>query len=82
MRRRSRRRGRWEYEPVKVDGKAVRVRVTVPVVFSLALPPLARQAGVPELRQGVAPSWPTGATGGGLGDGGGRDIGAGRPHRG
>jgi TonB family protein len=56
----------WEYEPVKVDGKAVRVRVTVPVVFSLALPPLARQAGVPELRQGVTPSWPQGATGGGL----------------
>jgi TonB family protein len=56
----------WEYEPVKVGGKAVRVRVTVPVVFSLALPQLVRQAGVPELRQGVAPSWPADASGGGL----------------
>jgi TonB family protein len=56
----------WEYEPVKVGGKPVRVRVTVPVVFSLALPALARQGGVPELRQGVAPAWPAGATGGGL----------------
>jgi len=55
----------WEYEPVKVDGKPVRVRVTVPVVFSLALPQLVRQAGIPELRQGVTPAWPTGATGGG-----------------
>ena len=56
----------WEYEPAKVDGKPVRVRVTVPVVFSLALPQLVRQAGVPELRQGIAPAWPAGATGGGL----------------
>ena len=56
----------WEYAPTKVDGKAVRVRVTVPVVFSLALPTLSRQSGIPELRQGVAPAWPAGATGGGL----------------
>jgi TonB family protein len=56
----------WEYAPTKVEGKAVRVRVTVPVVFSLALPTLLRQAGIPELRQGVAPSWPAGASGGGL----------------
>jgi TonB family protein len=56
----------WEYEPVKVDGKPVRVRVTVPVVFSLALPQLARQDGIPELRQGVSPAWPAGASGGGL----------------
>ena len=55
----------WEYEPVKVDGKPVRVRVTVPVVFSLALPQLTRQDGVPELRQGVVPAWPAGASGGG-----------------
>jgi outer membrane biosynthesis protein TonB len=42
------------------------VRVTVPVVFSLALPTLSRQAGIPELRQGVSPAWPSGASGGGL----------------
>jgi TonB family protein len=56
----------WEYTPTKVDGKPVRVRITVPVVFSLALPALERQMGIPELRQGVAPAWPTGASGGGL----------------
>ncbi|HSD65266.1 MAG TPA: TonB family protein [Vicinamibacteria bacterium] len=56
----------WEYAPTKVDGKPVRVRVTVPVVFSLALPTLTRQTGIPELRQGVAPAWPSGASGGGL----------------
>jgi len=46
----------WEYTPTKMDGKPVRVRVTVPVVFSLALPTLSRQAGIPELRQGVSPA--------------------------
>ena len=45
----------WEYEPTKVDGKPVRVRLTVPITFSLALPKLARQDGIPELRQGVDP---------------------------
>jgi TonB family protein len=56
----------WEYTPTKVDGKPVRVRITVPVVFSLALPALNRQTGIPELRQGVSPAWPAGASGGGL----------------
>jgi TonB family protein len=56
----------WEYTPTKVDGKPVRVRITVPVVFSLALPALERQMGIPELRQGVTPAWPAGASGGGL----------------
>jgi len=56
----------WEYEPTRVNGKPVRVRITVPVVFSLALPQLARQDGIPELRQGVSPAWPAGADGGGL----------------
>jgi TonB family protein len=56
----------WEYSPTKVDGKPVRVRVTVPVVFSLALPTLSRQTGIPELRQGVSPAWPAGTSGGGL----------------
>ena len=56
----------WEYEPTRVNGKPVRVRITVPVVFALALPQLARQDGIPELRQGVSPAWPVGADGGGL----------------
>jgi TonB family protein len=56
----------WEYEPTKVDGQPVRVKVTVPITFSLALPRLDRQTGIPELRQGVTPPWPAGATGGGL----------------
>ncbi len=56
----------WEYEPSKIDGKPVSVRVTVPITFSLALPRLTRQAGVPELRQGIVPSFPAGAPSGGL----------------
>jgi TonB family protein len=56
----------WEYEPTKVNGKPVRVRITVPITFALALPQLARQDGIPELRQGVSPVWPAGADGGGL----------------
>jgi TonB family protein len=56
----------WEYEPTKVDGKPVRVRLTVPITFSLALPKLARQDGIPELRQGVNPAWPAGSGSGGL----------------
>jgi TonB family protein len=55
----------WEYEPSKVDGKPVSVRLTVPITFSLALPRLQRQAGVPELRQGVTPAFPAGAETGG-----------------
>ena len=50
----------WEYEPTKLDGKPVSVRLTVPITFSLALPRLLRQAGVPELRQGVTPAFPSG----------------------
>ncbi len=55
----------WEYEPTKIDGKPVSVRLTVPITFSLALPRLTRQSGVPELRQGVTPPFPKDATGGG-----------------
>lgn len=51
----------WEYEPVKVDGKAVAVRLTVPITFALALPKVERDTGIPELRQGAAPVWPAGA---------------------
>jgi len=53
----------WEYEPTKVDGKPVSVRLTVPITFSLSLPRLLRQAGVPELRQGVTPPFPSGDAG-------------------
>ena len=56
----------WEYAPTQVGGKAARVRVTVPITFALALPQLARQDGIPELRQGASPAWPAGAEGGGL----------------
>ncbi len=56
----------WEYEPTKVSDKPVRVRITVPITFALALPQLARQDGIPELRQGASPAWPAGADGGGL----------------
>ena len=52
----------WEYEPTKVDGKPASVRLTVPITFSLALPRLARQSGIPELRQGVTPPFPKDAS--------------------
>lgn len=52
----------WQYEITRVDGKPVRVRLAVPITFSMKLPDLQREDGVPELRQGVTPSFP--ATGG------------------
>jgi TonB family protein len=55
----------WEFEPVKVDGKPVSVRLTVPITFALSLPEVTRQEGIPELRQGVSPAWP--ASGSGVG---------------
>jgi TonB family protein len=55
----------WQYEPVKVDGQLVSVRLTVPITFALKLPEMTRDRGIPELRQGVTPPWP--ATGGGGG---------------
>jgi TonB family protein len=55
----------WEYEPVKLDGKPVSVRLTVPITFALKLPDLSRQEGIPELRQGVNPAWPAAASGDG-----------------
>ncbi len=56
----------WEYEPSRMSGKPVRVRITVPITFALALPSITRQDGIPELRQGVSPAWPAEAEGGGL----------------
>jgi len=55
----------WEYEPVKVNGKPVSVRLTVPITFALKLPSIERQEGIPELRQGVTPTWPANAAGAG-----------------
>jgi TonB family protein len=48
----------WEYEPTKVDGHPVKVHLTVPITFSLKLPDMRRQEGIPELRQGAAPAAP------------------------
>lgn len=50
----------WEYEPTRVDGKAVSVRLTVPITFALKLPEITREEGIPELRQGVTPICPAG----------------------
>jgi TonB family protein len=48
----------WEYEVTRVDGRAVPVRLTVPITFALKLPTVTRAAGVPELRMGAAPAPP------------------------
>jgi protein TonB len=54
---------KWEYEPTTLDGKAVRVRMTVPISFAMRLPEATRQEGIPELRQGASPAYPSGAQG-------------------
>jgi len=48
----------WEYEPVKIGGKPSSVRLTVPITFLMKLPEVAREPGVPELRQGALPANP------------------------
>jgi TonB family protein len=48
----------WEYEPTRVEGKPVRVRLTVPITFAIKLPSMQRARGIPELRQGVSPPVP------------------------
>ena len=53
----------WEYEVTKVDGRAVPIRLPVPITFALKLPDVARDPGAPELRQGAAPGYPAGAKG-------------------
>jgi len=55
----------WEYEVTRKDGQPVSVRLTVPITFALKLPDVSRQEGIPELRQGVTPKWPQGASSGG-----------------
>ncbi len=49
---------KWEYEVTKLDGKPVRVVLTVPITFALKLPDVSRQDGIPELRQGATPVFP------------------------
>jgi TonB family protein len=51
----------WEYEPTRVDGKAVKVILTQSITFSMPLPDLSREPGVPELRMGAAPIPPRSA---------------------
>ena len=53
----------WEYEVTQVDGRPVRVRVTVPITFALRLPEMTRAEGIPEMRQGAAPAFPPGLEG-------------------
>ena len=48
----------WEFEATKVDGQAVSVRLSVPISFALRLPDVKREAGIPELRQGITPAFP------------------------
>ena len=48
----------WEYEPVKVEGKPVLVRLSVPITFLMPVPEISRQEGIPELRQGTLPTFP------------------------
>jgi outer membrane biosynthesis protein TonB len=48
----------WEYEVTRVEGRAVPVRLTVPITFALKLPEVSREQGIPELRQGVSPPFP------------------------
>ena len=53
----------WVYEVTKVAGKPVSVRLTVPITFAMKLPEMTRQEGIPELRQGIPPSFPRDAKG-------------------
>jgi TonB family protein len=54
----------WEYEITKVDGNPVSVILTVPIEFKMRLPEMAREEGIPELRQGVVPAYPIDAKAG------------------
>jgi TonB family protein len=51
---------RWEYEVTRVGGKAVPVRLSVPITFTMPVPRVTRQTGIPELVQGVNPLFPAG----------------------
>jgi TonB family protein len=51
----------WEYEVTRVDGKPVPVRLSVPITFTMPVPRVSKQEGIPELVQGVNPVIPAGA---------------------
>ena len=50
----------WEYEPTKLAGKPVKVRLSQSITFALKLPELQRAPGIPELKSGGAPPVPRG----------------------
>jgi TonB family protein len=51
---------RWEYEVTRVGGKPVPVRLSVPITFTMPVPRVTRQTGIPELVQGINPAFPAG----------------------
>jgi TonB family protein len=51
----------WEYEVTRVDGKPVTVRLSVPITFTMPVPRVSKQEGIPELIQGVNPVFPPAA---------------------
>jgi TonB family protein len=51
---------RWEYEVTRVAGKPVPVRLSVPITFTMPIPRVSRQEGIPELVQGINPVYPSG----------------------
>jgi len=51
----------WEYEVTRVEGRPVKVLLTVPITFALRVPEVSRQEGIPELRAGTSPAYPKGA---------------------
>jgi TonB family protein len=51
----------WEYEVTRVDGKPVPVRLSVPITFTMPVPRVSKQEGIPELVQGINPVVPAGA---------------------
>lgn len=51
----------WEYEVTRVEGRPVKVLLTVPITFALRVPEVSRQEGIPDLRGGTSPAYPKGA---------------------
>ena len=50
----------WEYEVTRVNGKPVTVRLSVPITFTMPVPRVSRQEGIPEIVQGRSPVFPAG----------------------
>jgi protein TonB len=50
----------WEYEVTRVGGKPVAVRLSVPITFTMPVPRVSRQEGIPEIVQGRNPVFPAG----------------------